>query len=385
MANSFTALLKQHYSVALQALLEENLVAMDLANTMLKSRLPDGNRVHYPRAQFTNVGEYTKYTDVTDQDITTSDEYLDIDKTPLISFVIDDVDDMENGWDIVSETLTNSFYRIKQDIEGNFFAEALNAAQSSASAITLSTSNVVDTFGSVRAELANIGAGMGLTACIDPFALNIIGQGALGNTYNVSDDAYKKGFRGEFQAMKIVEATNLYVTGSLGLATNPTADDTVTINGVTFTFVASPSSPGDVDIGGSAAASVDNLVAAINGGAGAGTAYIEVSSLNRTKLEGITAVDNTTSIEIQSKRGYKACSSNLTAAADKFGAFTINCPVMQKGAIHMVMQKEPGLKIQDVQKQLGTRYMLWARYGLKTFTEGAERMYNLKLVAQAAE
>lgn len=67
------------------------------------------------------------------------------------------------------------------------------------------------------------------------------------------------------------------------MATNPTANDTVTVNGVVFTFVATPTLPGDVDIGGSAAVSVDNLVAAINGGAGAGTTYIEVSNRERTR------------------------------------------------------------------------------------------------------
>jgi len=29
--------------------------------------------------------------------------------------------------------------------------------------------------------------------------------------------------------------------------------------------------------------------------------------------------------------------------------------------------------------------MTWARYGIKTFSEGAERMYDLQIVAQAAE
>jgi len=41
MSNNFTALIKQHYSKTLQALLQERLIAMDLANTTLKERLPD--------------------------------------------------------------------------------------------------------------------------------------------------------------------------------------------------------------------------------------------------------------------------------------------------------------------------------------------------------
>jgi hypothetical protein len=49
------------------------------------------------------------------------------------------------------------------------------------------------------------------------------------------------------------------------------------------------------------------------------------------------------------------------------------------------MQKEVTLKTQDVQAQLATRYMTWTRYWIKTFAEGAERMYALPIVSQAAE
>lgn len=387
MTNNFTALIKQHYSKTLQALLQERLIAMDLANTMLKERLPDGNRVNYPRPQFQNVQSYTKYQDVTDQDVVTSNEFLDIDTTPLISFVIDDIDDMENGWDIVSNTLKNSFYRIKQSIEWNFFNQVTNAGQGSASTVTLAANNVVDTFGTAYAELVNSWVDdSNVVAVVDPFVMNIIGQGALWNTFNVADSAYKLGYRWTFQNMLLAVSTNLRVTWALNIATGVTADDTVTINWVVFKFVSSIwTDAGNVLIWANAAASRANLIAAINGAAGAGTTYVEVSSGNRAKLEWLTATEEGTTVVLTSLRGYKKVSQTLTASDDKWGALTIEVPIMEKGAIHMVMQKEPGLKVQDVQKQLGTRYMMWARYWLKTFTEWAERMYNLKLLAQAAE
>lgn len=45
---------------------------------------------------------------------------------------------------------------------------------------------------------------------------------------------------------------------------NVTADDTATINGKAYKFVATPTDEGDVDIGASAAATLDNLKLAIN-------------------------------------------------------------------------------------------------------------------------
>lgn len=54
----------------------------------------------------------------------------------------------------------------------------------------------------------------------------------------------------------------------------PTATETVTIGHLTYTFVAVPSASCDVDIGVDAATTAQNLTAAINNGAGGGTAYI---------------------------------------------------------------------------------------------------------------
>ena len=186
--------------------------------------------------------------------------------------------------------------------------------------------------------------------------------------------------------MDIVVSTNLTANYVLDLATNVTADDTVTINGVVLTAKAVPSVAGEFDIGASADATAANIILAINGtGTPGATTYIEVSAADRAKLEGITAVDGTDLITITSLRGYKVVSTSMNAAANDFQAVTINNIIMERGSIDLVMQKQVSLKVQDVQKQLGTRYMTWARYGIKTFTQGAERMYALPIVAQAAE
>ncbi len=66
-------------------------------------------------------------------------------------------------------------------------------------------------------------------------------------------------------------------TGTLTLAANAIATKTVTIGlggaAITYTWVAALGSADDVLIGGSASASIDNLVAAITGGAGEGSVY----------------------------------------------------------------------------------------------------------------
>ena len=91
----------------------------------------------------------------------------------------------------------------------------------------------------------------------------------------------------------LVAATAVVTFGAVG-----TANDTITIGGQTYTLVAVPSNPNEVDIGGNASATADNLVAAINGGAGEGTAYgtgtvanAFVTAANASGAVTLTAID----------------------------------------------------------------------------------------------
>jgi len=68
-------------------------------------------------------------------------------------------------------------------------------------------------------------------------------------------------------------ASLVAATGTLAFSGTGTDGDTITIGDQTYVLRAAPSLPYDVDIGGSAAATAANLVAAINAGAGEGTTY----------------------------------------------------------------------------------------------------------------
>ena len=84
-----------------------------------------------------NVDSYTKYTDVSDSDITYSNEQLVINQTPIISFVYDPVDQLDTYYDAIAIEAPKAAYRIKQDMEGNFFNEYQYANNASTSTITL--------------------------------------------------------------------------------------------------------------------------------------------------------------------------------------------------------------------------------------------------------
>lgn len=78
---------------------------------------------------------------------------------------------------------------------------------------------------------------------------------------------------GETASLSLNTRELVAATGTLTAAGNPSADDTVTVAGRTYTFKASLSGADQVLIGADASATLDNLIAAINGAAGAGTTY----------------------------------------------------------------------------------------------------------------
>ena len=387
MASDLTALQRQFYAQRVQKELFFKVSALSMADMV---NMPHGITFHKPRIDFNTLTSYVKNTDIVVTDNNSVDETLTINQTPLVPFGIDTIELLEISWELIGDLAVKAAQQIKEDLDGNFFNEILNATNKNTAPVLLTagtSGNTVNVFSQSVASLVNDGVDVTrLISVIDPFTKAIIGESALGNTFKEADLAFRRGFRGMFVETMINVSTLLTTTTSLDLGTVPTANDTITINNVVFTWVAVPAVAGDVDIGASAAISVDNLVAAVNGAAGAGTTYFEVSTDNRRRrLAGIVATDNTTSMGLVSKRGYRAVSSAMTASADDWDEVVINNCIMEKGAISLGIQKGINLVTRDKPLQLGTNFFTWMRYGIKTFKEGRDRMFRLQIIAQIAE
>lgn len=82
---------------------------------------------------------------------------------------------------------------------------------------------------------------------------------------DLGDKVSENGYFTKISGYQLYTSNNLTGSAVLALATNPTANDTVTIQGVTFTFVSSiGTTAGNVLIGASADASRANLAALLN-------------------------------------------------------------------------------------------------------------------------
>ena len=104
---------------------------------------------------------------------------------------------------------------------------------------------------------------------VDTMSLNIESKaiitgsiGMVGTVYDIADIGIDSG------ALNPVIAT-----GTLTLTGNAVADETVTIGGQVYTFKAALTAANQILIGATASDSIDNLIAASNGAAGAGSTY----------------------------------------------------------------------------------------------------------------
>lgn len=382
-----------------QDILHKTLISRKIASFGLKSHLKWGTTVTRPILETAKlrVRDVTRYSDRTINGLTDSNETLVINQQKAVDFALDSWDELQAGpLQLGQSAGKEAAFILKEYMDGQLLAEVANAHATftgvdiggSAGPITLaagSSSNVANTFTNLFAKLRTnkVNDTGRLAVCLDPYHIAIIEQELIGKDIDMAASVFKNGYVGNVLNFEMYMSLNNRSSASLGIATNPSADDTVSINGVTFTFVAAPSDPGDVDIGSNAAGSVDNLVAAINGtGTPGATTYIELSEADRATLvnAGVTATDNTTSILVTAY-GRMTLAETFTDATDAWGNQTINSFAGVKGSIDMVAQQDVSPDLRKEPKQRTVNVLTDSLYGIKTFADGKQKFLDLQLKA----
>lgn len=401
MANTFTSVVRQHWELALQRNLEKHLVAMELATMKV---IADGTVLNIPRMAFQSVGSYTKYTPVTIDSLTTANDQLTINTTSMITFAMDKIDIGDNYINVIPKATANAGYKLRQDIDGAFLAQYSNASNiynvnglngGVGAPVVLATGasqNISEVFGDSQAKLINDGADINnICLVVDSFVLNVINTLGLENGFQVADEAYltkvQRGYKGKFLNMEVYLATDLSSSVILDMAIQPTAGDTISILGQTFT-AASPigTTAGNFLIGADVDATRVNLAAAINDPGT--TAATHVAVTDPSKFKGfVTATDSAggDTLTVVSRTGRMFPSSSMTNASNDFRAETINCIMMEKGSIWMALRNNVTVDERDEPLSLVTNYFIYTRYGIATPQEGKDRMVNLQIQSKAAE
>lgn len=402
MANTFTSVVKQHWEKGLQMNLEKNLIAMDLATMKV---IPDGTTLNIPRLAFQSTQTYTKYTNLTFSDITTASDTLTLNSAYAVTFSMDVIDEGDNYINISPQAIKNGGVKLKERLEGDFLAEILNANfvydnaglranSGTITPIALATGasqNVSAVFGDSNAYLVNAGADINnIALVVDSFTMNTINTLGLETGFDVADEAFQnkvaRGYRGRFLGMDVYTAGCLTTSRVLDMATQPTANDTVTINGQVFTFVSSiGTTAGNVLIGVDVDTTRASLATLLN--APGTTTATGVAVTDPSRFEGLSASNNnsTDQLTITSKRGRTLASSSMTNASNDWADETVNCAVMEKGSIWMAIRDSVKVSAREEPQKLVTNFIIYSRYGLVTPNSGKERMVRVAVKGSLAE
>jgi len=388
MANSLGngVLNAQFWTKVMQEVRYVELVAMKIAKVELRKLLKSGDTVHKPYRSTVYGSSYTKGTAFSVQDISATDETLVVNTTRVVPFYLDDVDKIQNSYSTAREFATDAMDKLNRFVDADVLSEYANATSdiddgdvggTDGNAVQVSTSNInkIFTASARKLDLLNVKS-KDRFAVISPSVLEVIRQYLAGKDTEFGEKVGANGYVGTRFGFDIHVSNNLSYTATWTPADNPSESATVTIAGVVFTFNATPSGAGSINIGGNTAASLDNLVACINGTGTAGTDYIALSDASKATLEGLTATDGTTTMTIVFKGGSELALAT-SEAGDPWSVEKLHCLFGQKGATDLVMQKAPSIEFKEVPDKLGKNIVPWMLYGKKTFNNYKDKLLDV--------
>jgi hypothetical protein len=389
MANSFTATNPEYWSKRMQIVRRDVPVYPKLASFEERSNLKNGDTVNRPYHSLIRVRDYALSTDTTLTDVTTTNEQLSVDQYKIAGFYIDDIEELQSNYTLLNKFVDETGKELELFLDGDFLGEVANAANdvddgdinsgTAGNAHSVTVATVKKLFSVAAKKLNREHVDMaGRYAVISPTVHQLLIEAMDGKDTAFGDSTGKNGHIGKYMGFDLHMSNNLPLSGTWTPANNPSEGDTVTISGVEFTFNAAPAAAGSVDIGGTTAVSLDNLVAAVNGAAGAGTAYIELAAADRKTLEGCLATDGATFVSIFHE-GAGEAELSASEVADLWTVRTIHQMVGKKGAVDMVVQKAPGVKFTTPELKLGATVLPWTVYGIKTFDEGTKALVDIKV------
>ena len=399
MANNFSADFPEIWAKEQQIIFFKENVALQVADTSFKGEMSFGDTLNRPFRSSNAVQSYTRGTAISIDDKTDTQESLTVNRQFATGFYMDDFDKVQSRYDLISKYAQDDGVYLSNQVDADVLGEYANAASTvddgsiggtEGNGIALSTSNVLKTVSAAKKALRKLNIpASDLFGVISPEFEDILIQYGAGRDTVMGDDANKKGSIMNFYDFKLFSSNQTTGSASLALATNPTADDTVVIAGVTFTFKASPSATWEVDLGGDVDTTRANLAALINTPGTTTSGGIALTGNDLRNFENLVSATNDNSANtltiVYKGAGTLVVSETLTAGGDLWTATKQKQHNLfgKKNAVTLVMQSDSRPQIKDVQDKLGKNILNGVLYGVKTFADGAKQLVNVELQSSA--
>lgn len=372
------------------------LVAEQVTNHRLESNLTIGATVNRYKLDLSKVRvrTETRYSDRTLDKISHSKELITVDQEKYMGFPLHKNDILQNGplkageeagkqIAIKAMAWLDGFYLSKvKDAYDTF--DAGDIGGSAGAPIDFATSGNVDKIITLapakirtnHVDLNNLGW------VLDPIALAYVELSLLGKSINLANSVFQNGYAGPVHNGDMYVSDNLTFEAEIDLSTKPTADDTITIGGVVFTFKAAAAAAGDVKIGADASAAAANLVKAINGAAGGdGTNYFELAEADRITISDtlrcVASVDGSNKLSLMCiGAGRVTVSDGLTAAVN-WANTRLHGYAGKKKQIDVIQQREINLDKRPEPKQPVDNYFVDFLAGAFVFDDAKQNFLDL--------
>lgn len=395
---------KTAFDNSYQEIFQKVLVAKEVMNTRFEPELKYGESIERVAVDISGVRvrSVTRGSASTIDTVTDSGELLEINLEKEAAFHVSDGEVTQAGPLNPGEFIGSQIaIKVAQDLDARCFAQVLNALYdfdngdlttlvSTGSGITLNSTTVPQMVSRLPAKLRRANnqlVNTNMVLVVDSFAASDITQYLLGKNIDLAGSTFANGYTGDVSSASMYVSENLTGEAVLGLATEPTANDTVVINGVTFTFVASPTNPGDVDLGGSADVTRANLTALINDPATTTAGGVALSAANQLIIQDqlrLVATNNNTTNKmtiVGTGSGRLILSETFTDATDAWDKNFIHCYYGKRGAIDLVVQDMKPVDMRPTADRRGTNVFSSYLAGVKTFSDGAKKFLDVLINA----
>jgi hypothetical protein len=369
MTNNVSASFAEVWAREQQEVFYKRNVAMMVADTSFDDSLSSGDTLNRPYRSDAVVNAYVRGADIAETPLTDTQEQLVVNKQYANRFYVDDFDDIQNNYNMAANYGKDFGVALSNQVDADVLYETVNAANfldagnfggTAGNGVVVTTSNILGIFSGARKTLKKENVeDTNLVTVISPDIEEIMINYGAGRDTTMGDKANDNGYFGRFYGFDVYTSNQLTASAVLSLETLPTAADTVTIQGVTFTFVSTiGTTAGNVLRGANVAASRANLVALINNpktttanGVALSDADAEVFAAN------FVAADDTTAETVTVFRkgdGTISVADDLTDGTDGWvSAKTIQHNLFAtKGNPVLVMQRKPNIKVTPSEKRM---------------------------------
>jgi hypothetical protein len=402
---ALSASFKTVWSREMQEVLWVTNVWRPQANFRLESELKDGDTIKriYPTKMV--PASYTRYSDLTFQEGTTTAESLQVNTTPTIPFIISDLDELQSTpksrqkfTDMAVEQLNNIIngYYTAEVANANSTIDASNFGGTAGQGATITPANINKMFSIAQRNLGRRNVykykpgESEFFANITPDLYQALLERLEGKESVLGDKLSENGHAGMYMGFDLYVSNAAYWTGQLSLVTQPTANDTLVIKvadqTITITFVSSiGTTAGNVLIGANVDVTRASLAGLFNAPGTTSATQVALSAEHQALFYGLTATnDNSADTLTITWRGVGApiVSETLTDATDTWtvGKNITHNMFGRKGAVDFVIQRYPKIQIDAAENRIEEwKIKPYTLFGKKTFQDGARKLVNVKV------